>query len=78
MKTAKLLIILCVFMATFLVGGIALADDSGIFDFVPSRTAHLRAPKLTVKIEGIKVTLSWNKVHGATHYEVHYAQYPYA
>jgi formylglycine-generating enzyme required for sulfatase activity len=76
MKTAKLLIILCVFLATFLVGGIALANDSGIFGAV-TPSATLEAPKLTIKIEGIKVTLSWNKVTGATDYEVHYAQYPY-
>ena len=70
MKTTKLLITLCVFLATFLVGGIALAKVLGEFD-------RLEAPKLTVKIEGNKVTLSWNKVNGATDYVVRFTQYPY-
>ena len=76
MKTAKLLLILCVFLATFLVGGIALADDFGVFDSVSSDST-LEAPKLTMTIEGNQVTLSWSKVIGATDYVVHYAQYPY-
>ena len=76
MKTAKLLLTPCVFLATFLVGGIALADDFGVFDSVSSESA-LEAPRLTVTITGIKVSLSWSKVTGATGYQVHYAQYPY-
>jgi formylglycine-generating enzyme required for sulfatase activity len=72
MKTVKLLIILCV----FLVGRIGLADDSGVFDSVSSDSA-LEAPKLTVKIDGNQVTLSWNEVAGASYYQVHYAQKPY-
>jgi formylglycine-generating enzyme required for sulfatase activity len=39
MKTTKHLIVLCVFLATFLVGGIALANDSGIFDSATSCSA---------------------------------------
>ena len=76
MKTAKLLLTLCVFLATFLVGGIALANDSSVFDLVTSDST-LEAPRLTVTITGTKVSLSWNKVTGATGYQVHYAQYPY-
>ena len=75
MKTTNL-ITLCVFLATFLVGGVALADDFGVFDSVSSESA-LEAPKLTAKIDGVKVTLSWSKVTGATDYVVHYAQKPY-
>jgi formylglycine-generating enzyme required for sulfatase activity len=75
MKTTNL-ITLCVFLATFLVGGVALADDSGVFDSVSSDSA-LEAPKLTVAIDGVKVTLSWNNVTGASYYVVHYAQAPY-
>ena len=75
MKTTNL-ITLCVFLATFLVGGIALANDSSAFDSVISDST-LEAPKLTVTINGTKVTLSWSKVTGATGYQVHYAQYPY-
>jgi len=76
MKTRKLLITLCVLLTAFLFGGIVLADDSGISDSVTSDSA-LEAPKLTVKIEGTKVSLSWNKVTRATDYVVHYAQKPY-
>ena len=76
MKTAKLLLTLCVFLATFMVGGIALADDSSVFDSVSSDST-LEAPRLTVTITGTKVSLSWNEVAGAAEYVVHYAQYPY-
>ena len=76
MKSAKLLLILCVFLATFLVGGIALANDFGVFDSVSSDSSF-EAPRLTVTITGTKVSLSWNKVTGATGYQVHYTQYPY-
>jgi formylglycine-generating enzyme required for sulfatase activity len=76
MKAIKLLVTLGVLLTTFLVAGIALANDPGIFDSVSSDSA-LEAPKLTVKIEGVKVTLSWSKVTGAADYEVHYAQAPY-
>jgi hypothetical protein len=74
MKTTKLLIILCVFLATFLVGGISQADDSGIFDSVSSDSA-LEAPKLT--ITGTTVLLSWTTVAGATGYTLYYAPFPY-
>lgn len=63
MKTTKLLITLCVFLATFLVGGIALALD---------------APTLTVSTSGTTVSLSWTSVAGATGYTLYYAPYPYA
>lgn len=63
MKTAKLLIILCVFLATFLVGGIALALD---------------APALTVTVTGQTLSLSWTSVAGATGYTLYYAPYPKA
>lgn len=76
MKAIKLLITLVIFLTAFLVGGIALADDSSGFDSVSS-DSKLEAPKLTVTITGTKVSLSWNKVTGASDYEVHYAQYPY-
>ncbi len=76
MKAIKLLITLCVLLTAFLVGGIALANDPSVFDSVSS-DSKLEAPKLTVTITGTKVTLSWNKVTGATDYQVHYAQYPY-
>jgi len=76
MKTTRPLIILYVLLASFLVGGIVLANDSRISDSVSSDSA-LEAPRLAVTITGRKVTLSWNKVTGATDYEVHYAQKPY-
>lgn len=76
MKAIKLLITLVIFLTAFLVGGIALADDPLGFDSVSSDST-LEAPKLTVTITGTKVSLSWNKVTGASDYEVHYAQYPY-
>jgi len=76
MKAIKHLITLGVLLAAFLVGGVALANDSSVFDSVSSDST-LAAPKLTVTINGTQVTLSWSKVTGATEYEVHYAQYPY-
>ena len=76
MKAGKLLLTLCFFLATFLVGGIALANDFGVFDSVSSDST-LEAPRLTVTITGTKVSLSWNKVTGAAYYVVHYAQKPY-
>ncbi len=63
MKTAKLLIIKCVFLAAFLVGGIALA---------------LEPPLLTVSTSGPTVSLSWTSVAGATGYTLYYAPYPKA
>jgi uncharacterized protein DUF1566 len=66
--------ILCVFLATFLVGGIGQADDSRIFDSVSSDSA-LEAPKLT--ITGTTVSLSWTTVAGATGYTLYYAPFPY-
>ena len=63
MKTAKLLLILFVFLATFLVGGIALA---------------LEAPTLTVTTSGTSVSLSWTSVAGAEGYTLYYAPYPKA
>ena len=62
MKTTKLFMTLCVFLATFLVGGIALA---------------LEAPVLTVTTSGTTVSLSWTSVAGAEGYTLYYAPYPY-
>ena len=62
MKRTKLLIILCVFLATFLVGGISLA---------------LEAPTLTVSTAGTTLSLSWTSVAGATGYTLSYAPAPY-
>jgi formylglycine-generating enzyme required for sulfatase activity len=76
MKTVKLLITLYVFLTSFLFVGMALANDSGILDSV-NADSNLAAPNLTVQIDGRKVTLSWNEVAGASHYQVHYAQKPY-
>ena len=76
MRTSELCMAVCVFLATFLVGGISLADDSGVFDSVGSNST-LEAPNLAVKIEGTVVTLSWIKMSGAAYYLVAYAQYPY-
>jgi formylglycine-generating enzyme required for sulfatase activity len=76
MKTAKLLITLYVFLASFLFVGMALANDAIFFNSVNSNS-NLAAPNLTVQIDGWKVTLSWGKVTGATSYVVHYAQKPY-
>jgi formylglycine-generating enzyme required for sulfatase activity len=61
MKSAKLLLTLCVFLAGFMVGGIALA---------------LEAPTLTVTTSGTTVSLSWTSVAGATGYTLYYAPYP--
>jgi len=58
----RLLIALCVFLATFLVGGIALA---------------LEAPTLTVTTSGTTVSFSWTSVTGATEYTLYYAPSPY-
>jgi hypothetical protein len=45
MKTTKLLITLYVFLASFLFGGIALANDSGIFGAVtPSALSQKSFP----------------------------------
>jgi len=63
MKIEKLLIILCVMLATFLVGGIAMALD---------------APVLTVTTSGKTVSLSWSSVNNATGYTLYYAPYPEA
>ncbi len=76
MKTTKLLITLYVLLASFLFVGMAFARDPSIFDSANSNS-KLEAPKLTVTIDGTKVTLSWNKVAGAAKYDVHYAQKPY-
>ena len=76
MKSTKLLITLYVFLASFLFVGMALANDSGIFDSVNSNS-NLAAPNLTVEITGNEVLLSWNEVAGASYYQVHYAQKPY-
>ena len=76
MKAIKHLITLGVFLTAFLVCGMALANDLSIFDSVSTDSA-LEVPKLTVTITGNQVTLSWNKVTGATNYVVHYAQKPY-
>ena len=76
MKAKKFSITLSVLLTAFWVGGTALASDTSILDSRSSDSA-LEAPKLTVKIDGNVVTLSWNKVTGATDYDVHYARKPY-
>ena len=76
MKAKKFSITLSVLLTAFWVGGTALASDTSILDSGSSDSA-LEAPKLTVKIDGNVVTLSWNKVTGATDYDVHYARKPY-
>ena len=63
MTKPKLLIILCVFLPAFLMGGIALALD---------------APTLTVAVAGKTVSLSWTSVAGASGYTLYYAPYPEA
>ena len=63
MKSTKLLLTLCLFLATFLVGGVALA---------------LEAPVLTVTTSGTTVSLSWTSVAGAEEYTLYYAPYPKA
>ena len=62
MKSAKLLLTLCVFLAGFMVGGVALA---------------LEAPTLTVYTSGTTVYSSWTSVAGATGYTLSYAPSPY-
>ena len=76
MKTTKLMITMCVFLATLLVCGIALANDSGIFDSVSSDSS-LAAPTLTVSTAGTTLSLSWTSVAGATGYTLFYAPAPY-
>lgn len=76
MEAIKLSITLCVLLTAFLLGGMALARDSSVFDSASS-DSKLEAPKFTVTIAGTKVTLSWTKVDGASYYDVYYAQYPY-
>ncbi len=76
MRAKNSLIALGILLAVLGVGATALADESPPFESATS-DSNLEAPKLTVKIEGTTVTLSWNKVTDAIDYEVHYAQYPY-
>ena len=76
MKTPKLMITMCVFLVTLLVCGIALANDSGIFDSVSSDSS-LAAPTLTVSTAGTTLSLSWTSVDGANGYTLFYAPYPY-
>ena len=75
MKTTNWLTLI-IFLASFLVGGIALAKDSSAFDSVTSDSS-LGAPELMMTITGTRVSLSWSKVTGATGYQVCYTQYPY-
>jgi len=70
------MITMCVFLATLLVGGIALANDSGIFGSVTSDSG-LDAPTLTVSTAGTTLSLSWTSVAGATGYTLIYAPAPY-
>ncbi|MBT6503789.1 MAG: hypothetical protein HOK67_28240, partial [Deltaproteobacteria bacterium] len=51
MKPTKLMITMCVFLATLLVGGIALANDSKMFGSVSSDSS-LAAPTLSVSTAG--------------------------
>jgi len=60
-----------------LIGDIALADDSSIFDSSLSSGSTLTAPILTVTTSGTKVSLSWTSVAGATGYILCFAPYPY-
>jgi hypothetical protein len=76
MKTPKHMITMCVFLVTLLVCGIALANDSGIFDSVSSDSS-LAAPTLTVSTAGTTLSLSWTSVAGATGYTLFYAPVPY-
>lgn len=76
MKPTKLTITICVFLMAFLVGGIALANDSGIFGSVSSGSS-LAAPSLTVSTDGTTLSLSWTSVAGATGYTLLYAPAPY-
>jgi hypothetical protein len=75
MKVVKSLIAPCVFLMTFLVGGISLANDSKIFDSVSSDSS-LAAPTLTVTTFGRSVKISWTSVQIATSYTLFYAPYP--
>ncbi len=77
MKAVKLLAPLCVFLTAFLVAGIALANDSTVFDSVRSDRSALAAPVLTVTTSGTAVSLSWNPVASATGYTLFYAPAPY-
>ena len=76
MKAIKLVITLSVLLAAFLVGGVALADNSSVFDSVVSETA-LATPRLTVAINGTQATLSWSEATGATGYTLYYSLPPY-
>ena len=76
MKTAKFLLTLCFFLATFLVGGIALVDDFDVFGAVTSDSGP-EAPTLAVTTSGTTVSLSWTSVTGATGYILYYAPHPY-
>ncbi len=76
MKAIKLVITLSVLLAAFLVGGVALAENSSVFDSVVSETA-LATPRLTVAINGTQATLSWSEATGATGYTLYYSLPPY-
>jgi formylglycine-generating enzyme required for sulfatase activity len=76
MKAINSSVALCIVLSALWTAATALADESSFFKSTGSNNA-LEAPRLTVKIEGIKVTLLWNEINGATEYVVHYAQYPY-
>ena len=76
MKAEKLLVTLYIVVTTFLVSGIALANDPSVFASATSDST-LEEPTLTVTILGTEVTLNWTEVDGAGYYVVHYAQYPY-
>jgi hypothetical protein len=69
------MITMCVFLMAFLVGGIALANDSKIFDSVSSDSS-LAAPTLTVTTFGMSVKISWTSIQIATGYTLFYAPYP--
>jgi hypothetical protein len=73
MKPTKLMITMCVFLATLLVGGIALANDSKMFGSVSSDSS-LAAPTLSVSTAGTTLSLSWTSVPGATGYTLFYAR----
>ena len=61
----KLLVTPCVFLMAFLIGGIALAKDSKVFDSVRSDSS-LKAPTLTVTTFGRSAKISWTSVQIAT------------
>lgn len=75
MRATKLLVTPCVFLMAFLIGGIALAKDSKVFDSVRSDSS-LKAPTLTVTTFGRSVKISWTSVQIATGYTLFYAPYP--